>query len=112
MAANSAHKKELDDLEKAAESIRRDYDQFFQGLSKRPPTAAQAQLAGLMRKLKEEEIKEWNTQDKFRFNQIHARFVTMERMWARTLKQIALGGGSTVHTSTPRQGESFSRGGR
>ena len=88
MAATSAHKKELDDLEKTTESIRRDFDQFFQGLSKRPPTSAQAQLAGRMRKLKEEEIKDWNTQDKFRFNQIHARFVSMERMWARTLKQI------------------------
>ena len=80
------------------------------------PTSCRANIgkniARCMRKLKEEEIKEWNTQDKFRFNQIHARFVTMERMWARTLKQIALGGGSTVHTSTPRQGESFSRGGR
>jgi hypothetical protein len=88
MAAISAHKKELDDLEKAMETIRRDFDQFFLGTSKRPPTSAQAQLAGLMRKIKEEEIKDWNTQDKFRFNQIHARFVTMERMWARTMKQI------------------------
>ncbi|MBM4280756.1 MAG: hypothetical protein FJ137_08345 [Deltaproteobacteria bacterium] len=88
MAAISAHKKELDDLEKSAETIRRDFDQFFAGSQKRPPTAAQAQLAGVMRKIKEEELKEWNTQDRFRFNQIHARFVSMERMWARTLKQI------------------------
>lgn len=88
MAAISAHKKELDDLEKTMETIRRDFDQFFLGTSKRPPTSAQAQLAGVMRKLKEEEIKDWNTQDKFRFNQIHARFVSMERMWARTMKQI------------------------
>jgi hypothetical protein len=88
MAAISAHKKELDDFEKTMETIRRDYDQFFQGTSKRPPTAQQAQLAGVLRKVKEEEIKDWNTQDRFRFNQIHARFVTMERMWARTLKQI------------------------
>lgn len=88
MAVVSAHKKDLDDLEKSSEAIRRDFDQFFLGLSKRPPTSAQAQLAGLFRKLKEEEIKEWNTQDKFRFNQIHARFVSLERVWARTLKQI------------------------
>jgi hypothetical protein len=88
MAVVSAHKKDLDDLEKSSEGIRRDFDQFFLGLSKRPPTSAQAQLAGLFRKLKEEELKAWSTQDKFRFNQIHARFVALERVWARTMKQI------------------------
>jgi hypothetical protein len=88
MATISANKKTLDELEKQAEGIRRDFDQYFLGLSKRPPTTAQAQLAGVFRKLKEEELREWNTQDKFRFNQIHARFVSMERVWARTMKQI------------------------
>ena len=88
MATLSANKKALDDLEKQAEGIRRDFDQYFLGLSKRPPTTAQAQLAGVFRKLKEEELREWNTQDKFRFNQIHARFVSLERVWARTMKQI------------------------
>ncbi len=88
MAAVSPNKKRLDDLEKSSESIKRDYDQYFLGLSKRPPTTAQAQFAGLMRKIKEDELREWNTQDKFRFNQIHARFVSMERVWARELKQV------------------------
>ena len=88
MATISANKKTLDGLEKQAEGIRRDFDQYFLGLSKRPPTTAQAQLAGVFRKLKEEELREWNTQDKFRFNQIHARFVSLERIWARTMKQI------------------------
>jgi len=88
MATISANKKTLDELEKQAEGIRRDFDQYFLGLSKRPPTTAQAQLAGVFRKLKEEELREWNTQDKFRFNQIHARFVSLERVWARTMKQI------------------------
>jgi hypothetical protein len=88
MSAVSAHKKELDDLEKSMEMIRRDFDQYFMGMARRAPTTAQAQLAGVMRKIKEEQLKDWNTQDRFRFNQIHARFVSMERMWARTLKQI------------------------
>ncbi len=88
MAHISANKKRLDDIEKQSEGIRRDFDQYFLGLIKRPPTTSQAQLAGLFRKMKEEELRDWNTQDKFRFNQIHARFVSMERVWARTLKQI------------------------
>lgn len=88
MASGSPHKKALDDLEKQAEGIRRDFDQFFLGLVKRAPVTSQAQLAGVFRKMKEDELREWNTQDRFRFNQIHARFVSMERIWARTLKQI------------------------
>lgn len=88
MAAISPNKKRLDDLEKSSDGIKRDFDQYFLGLSKRPPTTSQAQFAGLMRKIKEEELREWNTQDKFRFNQIHARFVALERVWAREMKQI------------------------
>lgn len=88
MAAVSAQKKRLDDIEKDAERIKRDYDQYFLGLSKRPPTTAQAQFAGMMRKIKEDELREWGTQDRFRFNQIHARFVSLERVWAREMKQI------------------------
>jgi hypothetical protein len=88
VAANSAQKKRLDDLEKGAEGIRREFDQFFMGLQRRAPTTSQAQFAGQMRKIKEEELGDWNTQDRFRFNQIHARFVSMERVWARTMKQI------------------------
>ncbi|MDP2340011.1 MAG: MXAN_5187 C-terminal domain-containing protein [Deltaproteobacteria bacterium] len=88
MAANSAQKKRLDDLEKGAEGIRREFDQFFMGLQRRAPTTTQAQFAGQMRKIKEEELGDWNTQDRFRFNQIHQRFVSMERIWARTMKQI------------------------
>ncbi len=88
MAAVSAQKKRLDDIEKDSERIKRDYDQYFLGLSKRPPTTAQAQFAGHMRKIKEEELREWGTSDRFRFNQIHARFVALERVWAREMKQI------------------------
>lgn len=88
MAVASPQKKRLDDLEKSSEGIKREFDQYFLGLQRRAPTTAQAQFAGLMRKIKEEELREWGTQDKFRFNQIHQRFVSMERVWARTLKQI------------------------
>jgi hypothetical protein len=88
MSQISANKRRLDDLEKQAEDIRRNFDQYFLGLQKRPPTTGQAQLAGVFRKIKEEELRDWNTQDRFRFNQIHARFVSMERVWARTMKQI------------------------
>jgi hypothetical protein len=90
MARDAGHKRELDDLEKTLDDLRRRFDLFFQGSKEQrtPPTTGQAQFAGLLRKIKEDEAKNWNTQDRFRLNQIHARYTSMERMWARTLKQI------------------------
>lgn len=86
----AGHKDTLDDLERRLDEVRRRFDLYFNGSpeQKMPPTANQAQLGGEMRKLREEEVRSWNTIDKFRFNEIFARFVSLDRMWARTLKQI------------------------
>lgn len=90
MAVRTGHKEELDELDKRLEELRRRFDLYFHGSAeqRRPPTANQAQLGGELRRMREEEIRTWNTVDKFRFNQIFARFVSLDRMWARTLKQI------------------------
>lgn len=90
MAVRAGHREQLDELEKRLDELRRRFDMYFQGSPEQrmPPTSQQAQLGGEMRRLREDEIRSWNTVDKFRFNQIFARFVSMDRMWARTLKQI------------------------
>src|SRR5687768_10692396 len=90
MAVRAGHKEELDDLEKRLEELRRRFDMYFQGAPEQrmPPSSNQAQLGGELRRRREEDIRNWNTQDKFRFNQIFARYVSLDRMWARTLKQI------------------------
>lgn len=84
------HKEELDGLEKALDELRRRFDLYFHGSPEQrmPPTTAQAQLGGELRRLREDEVRTWNTVDRFRFQQIFARFVALDRMWARTLKQI------------------------
>lgn len=90
MAVRAGHREELDEIDKRLEELRRRFDMYFQGAPEQrmPPTSNQAQLGGELRRMREDEIKNWNTQDKFRFNQIFARFVSLDRMWARTLKQI------------------------
>ena len=90
MAVRAGHREELNELEKRLDELRRRFDMYFQGAPEQrmPPTSNQAQFGGELRRLREEEIRNWNTQDKFRFNQIFARFVSLDRMWARTLKQI------------------------
>ena len=90
MAVRAGHKDELDDIEKRMEELRRRFELYFQGSpeQKTPPTVNQAQVGGELRRMREDEVRSWNTIDKFRFSQIFARFVSMDRLWARTLKQI------------------------
>lgn len=90
MAVRSGHKDQLDDIEKRMEELRRRFDLYFQGSpeQKTPPTTHQAQVGGELRRMREDEVRTWNTVDRFRFSQIFARFVSMDRLWARTLKQI------------------------
>jgi hypothetical protein len=93
MAKGSNQKQLLDDIDSQLEEIRRRYDLYFQGSKEQrtPPQTAQAQLGGVLRRLREGDSTGWNTQDKFRLNQIHARYVSMERMWARGMQQVENG---------------------
>lgn len=90
MAVRSGQRERLDDIEKRMEELRRRFDLYFQGSpeQKMPPTTNQAQLGGELRRIREDELRSWNTVDKFRFGQLFARYVSMDRLWARTLKQI------------------------
>jgi hypothetical protein len=85
-----SQKERLDDIEKQLEELRHRFELYFQGSKEQrtPPTDKQAQMGGELRRMREDEIKLWNTIDKFRFSQIFARFVAMDRLWARTMKQI------------------------
>jgi hypothetical protein len=85
-----SHRDLLDELENRIDEVRRRFDLYFNGSpeQKQPPTTHQAQLGGEFRKLREEEVRSWNTIEKFRFNQLFARFVSLDRMWARVMKQI------------------------
>ncbi len=90
MAYRGGQRERLDEIEKKLDELRRRFDLYFVGSPEQrmPPTSNQMQLGAEMRRLREEEVKTWNTVDKFRFSQLFARFVSMDRMWARTLKQI------------------------
>jgi hypothetical protein len=90
MAVRAGQREFLDGIEKNLEELRRKFELYFQGSKEQrlPPTPAQAQLGGELRRIREQDVRTWNTQDKFRFNQIFARFVSLDRVWARTMKQI------------------------
>jgi Asp-tRNA(Asn)/Glu-tRNA(Gln) amidotransferase C subunit len=93
MAKASSQKEQLDDLDGQIEEIRRRFDMYFQGSKEQrtPPQTAQAQVGGVLRRLREDDSHTWNTQDRFRLNQIHARFISMERMWARGMQKVEAG---------------------
>lgn len=90
MAVRAGHKEELTDLDKRVDELRRRFDMYFHGAPEQrmPPSASQAKLGGELRRMREDDTTKWNTQDRFHFNQIFARFISLDRMWARTMKQI------------------------
>ncbi|HEY4219892.1 MAG TPA: hypothetical protein VGO62_01090, partial [Myxococcota bacterium] len=89
-APKAGQRERLDEIEKRLDELRHKYDLYFQGSKEQrtPPTNAQAQMGGELRRIREDETRTWNTIDKFRFMQIFARFVSLDRLWARTMKQI------------------------
>ena len=90
MAVKAGHKEELDELEKRLDELRRRFDLYFQGSKEQrtPPSTNQAKLGGDLRRMREDDMKNYSTADRFRFQQIFSRFVSMDRVWARTLRQI------------------------
>ncbi|MFQ3580942.1 MAG: MXAN_5187 C-terminal domain-containing protein [Chloracidobacterium sp.] len=69
------------------EEIRRlkiEFDMYFNGGRDRPPYDTKWRVEALIKKI--EENRSLRFQQRFRFNQIVARFVAFRRLWDRTLK--------------------------
>lgn len=81
--------KELDDIEKSIVVLHKTFEQYFLGFEKHPPVKERDDLHKRILKLKGENPR--NTGVKFRLNSSLARFLSYDRMWQRTLKEIEEG---------------------
>jgi hypothetical protein len=83
------HQKELDAIEKQLAEVNKLFEQYFLGFERLPPIKERDELHKRILKLKGENPR--NTGVKFRLNSSLSKFLSYDRMWQRTLKEIEEG---------------------
>ncbi len=80
---------DLNELENNLKRLRVEYEQYFMGNMRRPPSV----LLGKVQKviLRFSNSPPLNTRYKFRFNQLNARFQMFRQHWGRTMREIENG---------------------
>ena len=77
---------QLDGLERKIQLLKVEYDKYFMGIVKKPPTKEREEIESFIRNFGRATIK--NTAINYRFQGLKARFLTFEQYWQRILKQI------------------------
>lgn len=77
---------EVDSVEALLHALRGQYEQFFLGMEKRPPTKAHEQFKKRLEALKT--VPSRNSALSFRIQSLQATAATYERLWARSLKEM------------------------
>lgn len=91
---------DLTDLERRVAELKTLYDNFAAGLEKREPLQRREQLAAELRRLTGNPGNS-NTQLAFRFNNLKARFATMEQHWNKLVRLIEERGRKRVLGDAP-----------
>ncbi len=89
-----AEKEQLDmetlaKLERDIENLKRDYEQYFMGITRLPPEREHTRIQGLIRKYRN--IYNPNTMVKFKLETMVAKFQSYSRYWNRIMREIEEG---------------------
>ncbi len=76
-------------LDQGTKRLRIEYDQYFLGVLKRPPTVLLGKIQKLIIQFASSPPR--NTRQKFRFNQLNSKFQMMRQQWGRIQRQIEAG---------------------
>ena len=86
---------DLDQLEKSIKQLQIEWDKFFGGVEKKPPTDLKAKLEALIRRHVNAEIR--NNTERFRYQNLTARYNTFNEMWGKRLRALEEGRIMGVH---------------
>ena len=84
MAENPALEKDLETLDQALTLLKRDYEIYFSGGMKLPPLDAQRKIEREIRKLSR--LTNLNFAQRFRYNNLSARFNTYVDLWNKQMR--------------------------
>lgn len=80
---------DLADLDRGIQRLRIEYDQYFMGDGRREPIQLRGKIQKLITRYSSDPPR--NTQLKFKFNSLVARYQALRSLWGRTLREIEAG---------------------
>jgi len=80
---------DLTQIERGTRELQIEWEKFFSGIEKRPPTEMKARLEALIRKYASQEMR--NNTHRFRYQTLVARYSTFSELWAKRLRLLEEG---------------------
>jgi hypothetical protein len=86
---------DLDQIDKAVRQLQIEWEKFFGGVERKPPTDLKAKVEALIRRHANAEIR--NNTERFRYQNLTARYNTFNEMWGKRLRALEEGRIMGVH---------------
>jgi hypothetical protein len=86
---------DLAEIEKQMRQLQIEWDKFFGGLEKKPPTDLKSRLEGVIRRHANVEIR--NNTERFRYQTMVAKYNTLSELWSKKLRAREEGKAFGVH---------------
>lgn len=80
---------DLDRLEASIRQLQIEWDKFFAGVERRPPTSAQGKVEALIRQYANAEMR--SATERFRYQTLSGRYSTFSEMWSKRLRALEEG---------------------
>src|SRR5207344_2964879 len=86
---------DLEAIEKQIRQLQIEWDKFFGGIEKKPPTDLKSRLEGIIRRHANAEIR--NSTERFRYQTMVAKYNTLSELWGKKLRAREEGKAFGVH---------------
>ena len=86
---------DLEQIEKSIKLLQIEWEKFFGGVEKKPPTDLKGKVEALIRRHANAEIR--NNTERFRYQNLTARYNTFNEMWGKRLRALEEGRIMGVH---------------
>jgi hypothetical protein len=86
---------DLEQIEKSIKLLQIEWEKFFGGVEKKPPTDLKGKVEALIRRHANAEIR--NNTERFRYQNLTARYNTFNEMWGKRLRALEEGRPLGVH---------------
>lgn len=86
---------DLDLIEKSIRQLQIEWEKFFGGVERKPPTELKARVEALIRRNVDAEIR--NNTERFRYQSLTARYNTFNELWGKRLRALEEGRPMGIH---------------